>query len=182
VTENWQIDPVHCLTRDDPRRQPCPVLTSRNEARKMPTTVQFGTSAEKGDTWSVGRFTVRRPAFPRTGRLMDIYKLFVKPDAGGNRDLTGPELVELSDVLRAAQTGGGKFSCAGMSIQDMVWQELDSVMDRLMTDTAAADGRDPGRAEGFAMALAIFLNPYRPNIEAIREEAVTRWERNNDEG
>jgi hypothetical protein len=66
---------------------------------------------------------------------------------------------------------------AGPTILEMMWQELDSVVDRLMEDGAQAeDGRDPGRAEGVAYCIAIITNPYEVNIEAIREEAMVRWE------
>lgn len=71
-------------------------------------------------------------------------------------------------------------SCAGRSIREIVWEELDVVMERLMSGNQAEDGRDAGRAEGLAFALAIFQNPYLPSVDAVRAEAVERWETANE--
>jgi hypothetical protein len=64
----------------------------------------------------------------------------------------------------------------GRSIIECIWEELDIVMDRLMSGEPEPDGRDPGRAEGLAMALALFTNTYAPDLDAVRERAVERWE------
>ena len=53
---------------------------------------------------------------------------------------------------------------------------MDSIVERLRNGGAAADGRDPGRAEGVAMCIAIIRQPYNPNIEAVREAAMERYE------
>jgi hypothetical protein len=79
-------------------------------------------------------------------------------------------------VVDALLPGTHPRSCAGKSLQEMVWDELMSVYERLVQGMEAADGRDPGRAEGLAMALAVMQNPYRPNIEIIRQQAATRYE------
>lgn len=64
----------------------------------------------------------------------------------------------------------------GKSIIDMLWDELDTVVQRIMSeDGAAEDGRDPGRAEGIATALSILLNPYAPSLPEIREQAMQRY-------
>lgn len=82
--------------------------------------------------------------------------------------------------------GSGKppGSFTGPSIRELTFQKLDEVMDRLMD--ARLDGQDPLQADiheakGLATALAIFSNPYNPNIDAIRAEAVERWEARNAE-
>lgn len=65
---------------------------------------------------------------------------------------------------------------AGKSIIQMLWDELDTVVCRIMSgDGAAEDGRDPGRAEGIATSIAIMTNPYQPSLDAIREEAMSRY-------
>lgn len=61
---------------------------------------------------------------------------------------------------------------AGRSIQEQIWQHLDAATDRLLNGGAAED--DKGFARGLAMACAIFRNPYSPNIESIRAEAMAR--------
>lgn len=83
--------------------------------------------------------------------------------------------LQAADVLRAAAVNAEGMVCGGSSIQELAWDELMTVVDRILSGGAAADGRDPGRAEGMAMIIAIFQNPYRPNIEAVREESADRW-------
>jgi len=74
-----------------------------------------------------------------------------------------------------------KTPCSGKSILEMYWDELDTIMDRLMTNGAeAADGRDPGRAEGVAYCIAVMKNPYAPNIDSVRIEAVERFDLSNE--
>lgn len=63
---------------------------------------------------------------------------------------------------------------SGSTIRETIWEALDEVMERLMSGHADAD--DKGQAQGLAMALAIFGNPYQPGIDAIKEEAMNRWE------
>ena len=67
-------------------------------------------------------------------------------------------------------------SCRGRSIVEMMCDELDTIVDRLLNGGEAADGRDPGRAEGVAFCIAIIQQPYNPNIDAVREDAMLRYE------
>lgn len=76
----------------------------------------------------------------------------------------------------AAALGSSLRPYAGFSIFDKIMQELDPVMDRLMAKDPADDGRDPGRAEAFTMALALIRNPYEPDYIA---EKVRQMERHN---
>ena len=69
-----------------------------------------------------------------------------------------------------------KKLCEGRSLLDMMWEELMAVYERLVSGAAAADGRDPGRAEGIAFCIAIVQQPYNPDIESVREEAMRRWD------
>jgi hypothetical protein len=64
----------------------------------------------------------------------------------------------------------------------MLWEELMSIVERLMTGAEAADGRDHGRAEGVAFCIAVMTNPYKPSIPAVRVEAMRRWEEENAQG
>ena len=59
---------------------------------------------------------------------------------------------------------------------EVIWEELDAIMERLMTGQAAEDGKDPGRAEGIAYAIAVMNNPYLPSVDNVREQAMDRWE------
>lgn len=69
--------------------------------------------------------------------------------------------------------------CAGKSILDMLWNELDSIVERLMADADAE--QDKGMAVGVAYAIAVIENPYLPDIERVRSEAMVRWENVHDE-
>lgn len=95
---------------------------------------------------------------------------------------------------------------AGMSVLDILWQDLDDVMDRLMEEGApektsmAGDfrckvdvatsnelatewyttlqgwGELRGQAQGLAFAIAVLTNPYAADVPAIKKEAMERWE------
>lgn len=65
-------------------------------------------------------------------------------------------------------------ACSGKSILELLWEELDRIVERIMAD--AGDEDDKGRALGTAYSIAVIQNPYRPNIEAVRREAMERWE------
>lgn len=69
--------------------------------------------------------------------------------------------------------------CHGKSILEMLWEELDGIVERLMADGEAADGQDVGRAQGVAYAIAVIENPYHVDIERVRAEAMDRWEADN---
>jgi hypothetical protein len=63
---------------------------------------------------------------------------------------------------------------AGKSSADTAWRELDFIMARLM-DGEAAD-EDRGRAQGLAYGLACMMNPFAPDVDLIREQALERYE------
>ncbi len=63
----------------------------------------------------------------------------------------------------------------GPTLLEALWSEMDTLMERMMTGQSAEDGRDPGRAEMLGWVLAIVTNGYRPDINAIRKEAMRRF-------
>lgn len=95
---------------------------------------------------------------------------------------------------------------AGMSILEIVWQDLDDCMDQLMNEgapdknslaeelhlysalsvarTLAAEWYDTlrdwgelrGQAQGLAFAIAILTNPYAADVPAVKKEAMARWQ------
>lgn len=68
---------------------------------------------------------------------------------------------------------------AGLSIAQMIWSELDDVVDAIQKRIERGKEplkRDAGVALGLATALAILTNPYAYDVDAIREEAMERWE------
>lgn len=62
---------------------------------------------------------------------------------------------------------------AGPSILERLWAELDRVVDRLKAGPVVDN--DKGVAQGLTLAIAIMTNPYEPNTNAIRREAMIRW-------
>jgi hypothetical protein len=131
------------------------------------------TDDARGTKWSFGHIGVEKNSKEAGFRLT----YWSSPNTAHSTPvLTSQECAIAADVLRAAVVNAGGSQCEGKSIYEQLWEELMAIMERLMTGQEAEDGRDPGRAEGVAHALAVFTNPYIPNIEAIREEAMDRWE------
>lgn len=79
---------------------------------------------------------------------------------------------------------------SGKSILETLWGELDSKLELLIADgeptlrerihltdleAYAEWGRQQGRCEGLAYAIAVMTNPYAPDLPAIKEEAMRRW-------
>lgn len=65
-------------------------------------------------------------------------------------------------------------SCAGRSLLEMIEERLDDVVDRLMA--GEAEDTDKGAALGLAEAIAIIKNPYYPDVDVIRAEAMERYD------
>lgn len=89
------------------------------------------------------------------------------------------EAVLASDVLRAAAVDAGGSACGGQTLQEVIWEEMDAIMERLMTGQAAE--HDVGLAQGVAYCLAVMQNPYLPNVDSVREQAMSRWEKAEQE-
>lgn len=89
---------------------------------------------------------------------------------------------------------------AGKSILDLLWEKLDAAMDDLMdveqpSEWIADEDPNPrncdptgmarewetwgtlrGTARGLAEAIALITNVYEPDLDAVRAEAMERWE------
>lgn len=171
----WLADPFCCLAQDAPER--CVILVERNEATKMNTALHVTEDRKTGARkWAFGHLYTER-----VGQAIDL-TIYTSPQRGTSTPtMTPQEALHASDLLRAAAVNAPKIRCQGKSILELAWEELDTVLERLMTGCEAEDGRDPGRAEGMAMIIAIFLNPYLPNIESVRDEAMRRWEESGAE-
>lgn len=61
------------------------------------------------------------------------------------------------------------------TLLEALWDEMDRLMEALMTGADAEDGGDRFRAAELAWVLAIVTNAYAPSVDAIRAEAVERW-------
>lgn len=84
------------------------------------------------------------------------------------------------------------MSNLGKSILDILWEELDSIVDRIMDDGGeprvegfTADhalslgkewGEQRGQAQGVAYAVALLTDPLAPDVPAVRELAMARYD------
>lgn len=78
---------------------------------------------------------------------------------------------------------GGYKVPPGPSIVEMLWAEMDRQLGKLMSliDDPGTDGvldrrGQEGMCLGLAKALAIMLTPYDPDVDAIRAEAMERYQ------
>lgn len=76
---------------------------------------------------------------------------------------------------------GQPLANAGRSIIEMLWEEMDRVYGRLMAGEGARAKGDKGYARGLAYGLALMTNPYKVDVEAIRDAAHERWEAGLDD-
>lgn len=80
---------------------------------------------------------------------------------------------------------------AGKSILEMLWEQLDAAYERLIADGEPGNaqystnqaawavdyqryGEQRGRCQGLAEAIAVLINPYAPDLPAIKTEAKRR--------
>lgn len=70
--------------------------------------------------------------------------------------------------------GSAPGACAGKTPLEMIWDDLDVVVERLAAGAEHED--DKGMALGLASAIAIIENPYRPDVERVRAVAMERWQ------
>lgn len=59
-----------------------------------------------------------------------------------------------------------------VSTLHLLWGELDAIIDRLMAEPTK---KDRASAQAMGKAIALCINPYHPNEDAVREEAVRRY-------
>lgn len=57
-----------------------------------------------------------------------------------------------------------------------MWELIDQAMDVLLDPEQNSGDKEIGYALGLATMLATFINPYIPDTDAIRAEAMKRWE------
>ncbi len=69
----------------------------------------------------------------------------------------------------------------GPTLLEALWNEMDRLMEGLMTDADAEDGGDRFRAGELAWVLAVVTDPYNPSVDAIRAETMRRWEEQQSE-
>lgn len=58
-------------------------------------------------------------------------------------------------------------------------EELNNIIERINTNQEAEDGLDKGRAEAICFAIAVYEDPEKPNIIAVKNRAVKRFRERN---
>ena len=116
--------------------------------------------------------------------------------------MTGKQAPEA--VFQAPGAQHPRQDCAGPSLLEQMWATLIEEMDALMPGGEYADepahvaegrydgtggsewheerARLRGVCQGVTACIALVINPYAPNLDAVRADAVTRWEKANAEG
>jgi hypothetical protein len=141
------------------------------------TTLVHRQETDKGARYEWGHLFVETRGKPGQQRQM---RAGSNTSSGSRTDTVGTEWLNpehanvLSDLLRAAVVNAGGTSCGGKSLYELVWDEMMVILDRLMTGQAAED--DVGAARAIAWVLAVMQNPYLPNVDAVREQAMEKWE------
>lgn len=140
-----------------------------------PTRVVHSHNEHGADLYAFGHLsTIRKADKIRLTVNTSATQAFTTPP------LAPQEAIFAADLLRAASANTGGGACAGKSIIEMLWDTLDTLIDLLMDEDPQPDpDLLKGKAEGVAYALAVFQNPYLPNLDAIRQQAMERWEANN---
>lgn len=113
-------------------------------------------------------------------------RTFVPGESDGNGNEHGQMKLStehanvMSDLLRAAVVNAGGSSCGGKSLYEMIWDEMMVVTDRLIGIGQAGGTPEPddvGAARSLAWVIAVMQNPYLPNVDAVRDQVMERWER-----
>lgn len=68
-------------------------------------------------------------------------------------------------------------------LEEVYWDDMDRLMELLMSDHETEVPQEELAAEARALAfcLAHLTDPFEPSVDAIRDEAVRRWEEANAE-
>lgn len=176
---NWLADPGACAIKAI--KKGCNVLTGREETMSRITKVSRS-ETPKGSRYEFGNLFVEVEGKPGENRRM---RAGSEETIGRNTNTVGtswlnPEQANtMSDLLRAAYVNAGGSACGGKTLLEVFWDEMMVVTERLMTDQAAED--DVGAARSLAWVIATIQNPYRPNVDSVRDQVMTRWEAENQE-
>jgi hypothetical protein len=66
----------------------------------------------------------------------------------------------------------------GQPTADMLWEQLDTVVDRIQARVERGlkpRNTDVGEARGLATAIAIMVNPFGYDVDAVKDEAMERY-------
>jgi hypothetical protein len=131
---------------------------------------------EKNGTvrWAHGHISAEKMPMDKGGIRLTVN---TSPAASSSTPaLTSQDARVASQVLLAAASNAGGLHCVGKSLIETLWEEMDRLMEGLMTEQDAEDGGDRYRAEQLCWVIAYFQNPYAPSMDAVRGQAMERWE------
>jgi len=71
----------------------------------------------------------------------------------------------------------------GKSVLDLLWEKLDQYVDKFQELNEYTDQREwenlaeaKGRAHAAAVCVALVTNPYHPDVDVVKTDAMERWE------
>lgn len=179
---NWLADPVACAIRLK-NESGCTILMGRAEVTGRSTKLHRSEEGQRtywrwGHVYAVeekrsnGQRVIRAGGAADGNPLHSVETCELLPEAAN----------ALADALRAAYVQAGSSDCGGDTIMDIIWREMMVVTDRLIGIQDSDEEPDPddvGAARSLAWVLAVMQNPYLPNVEAVREQVMERWENEN---
>lgn len=117
---------------------------------------------------------VREQVPPWCEVILDVEKRPTKAEKKQGKDV---ELSRLFLTRNAGEAVSGALHeamhpHAGKSLLEGLWLELDTVIRRLIAKEPEPD--DKGYAKGLTWAIAHFINPYQPDYEGIKQQALRR--------
>lgn len=174
---NWLADPVACAIRLK-KESGCTILAGRNEVMSR-TTLVNREEKPKGAMYRWGHLFVRVDGKPGEVRQFVPGTSDGSGNEAGHMRLSAEHANVMSDLLRAAYVNAGGSNCGGKTLYEMIWDEMMVVTDRLMSDVEADQESDPddvGAARSLAWVIAVMQNPYLPNVDAVREQVMERWD------
>lgn len=83
--------------------------------------------------------------------------------------------MDKSQVVRPTDPDNFQPVYGGPTLLEFLWEEMDRLMEGLMTKTDAEDGGDRFRAEELGFIIAVVQNVYAPSVPAVRAEALRRF-------
>lgn len=64
----------------------------------------------------------------------------------------------------------------GKSVLDLLWEHLDDFVDAVQEPVNEEEADlSKGRAHGMAVAIALVTNPYDPDVDEVKAQAMERW-------
>jgi hypothetical protein len=157
----------------------CNILEGRSEVMSRTTLVARQETPE-GARYEWGHLFVRVDGKPGTVRTFVPGENLEGGEQRGYMRLSSEHANVMADLLRAAHVNAGGSTCGGKTLYEMIWDEMMVVTDRLIGIQDAGGEPEPddvGAARSLAWVIAIMQNPYLPNIDAVRQQVMERWER-----